>query len=202
MSTPPELRTRSSNPVSPWVRLVAWSLALLTAAGAEAATAAATPSREYEIKAAFLYNFTKFVEWPAASFPDATAPIVIGVLGDSPFAAALERVVHDRTVNGRAIAVRRVESLEELATAHVLFVASTEEARFGSLEPTIETSPILTVGESEFFASLGGVVTFVVQDDKVRFEVNASSADHAGLKISAQLLKLATTVRRSRRWAY
>lgn len=187
--------------VSPWVRLIAWSLALLAATGAEAAPAA-TASREYEIKAAFLYNFTKFVEWPAGSFPDAHAPLVIGVLGDSPFAAALERVVHDRTVNGRAIIVRRVESLAELASAHVLFVASAEEARFGSLEPTIETSPILTVGESEFFASLGGVVTFVLQDDKVRFEVNTSSADHAGLKISAQLLKLAASVRRSRRWAY
>src|SRR6266852_4836748 len=85
---------------------------VLRAAGADATSVAS--AREYEIKAAFLYNFTKFIEWPAQSFVDAGAPIVIGVLGDSPCAEALERLAKDHKVNGRAIVVRRVESVEEV----------------------------------------------------------------------------------------
>jgi hypothetical protein len=156
-------------------------------------------SRECEIKAAFLYNFTKFIEWPTRSPPDTTAPFVIGVLGDSPCAEPLERLVRNRKVNGRAITVRRVESIQDASATHILFVGNEQEARFGKLEPAIEALPILTVGESSSFASMGGAINFVLQDDKVRFEINTSSADHAGVRISAQLLKLATAVHRSER---
>jgi hypothetical protein len=166
----------------------------VNAAGADVP---AGPTREYEIKAAFLYNFTKFIEWPAHSFADAGAPIVIGVLGDSPCTEALERLVKDRKVNGRTIVVKRIASGEEAKATHVLFVGSAQEAQFAGLQPTIELLPILTVGESAGFPILGGAIEFVPQGDKVRFEINIDVAEHAGLKISAQLQKLATVVRRS-----
>ena len=158
---------------------------------------AAAPLREYETKAAFVYNFTKFVEWPAATFADSGAPMVIGVLGDSPCAQALERLVKDRTVNGRTIVVRPIVSVEEAKATQLLFVSSTHEAQFARLQAAIESLPVLTVGESADFATLGGVIDFVPQGDKIRFEINIDAAERAGLKISAQLQKLATVVRRS-----
>jgi len=180
------------------VVIVLHALALMWAAPSNAgAAAAAAPARECEIKAAFLYNFTKFVDWPAQSFANADAPIVIGVLGDSPCAEALERLVKDRKVNGRTIVVRRIASAEQAKVTQLLFVGSAQEAQFAGLEPAIESLPVLTVGESPGFATLGGAIDFVPQGDKIRFEINIDAAEHAGLKISAQLQKLATVVHRS-----
>ena len=190
--------SRSSHTVA--VALVLHALALMWAAPSTAGAAdnaAAAPAREYEIKAAFLYNFTKFVDWPAQTFANANAPIVIGVLGDSPCAQALERLVKDRKVNGRTIVVRQIASAGEAKVTHMLFVGSAHEAQFAGLKPAIESLPVLTVGESPGFATLGGAVDFVPQGDKIRFEINIGVAERAGLKISAQLQKLATVVRRS-----
>lgn len=159
--------------------------------------AAAAPDREYELKAAFLYSFTKFVDWPVATFADAGAPIVIGVLGDSPCAQALVRLVKDRRVNGRTIVVRPIASAEEAKVTQLLFVGSAQDAQFAVLKLAIESLPVLTVGESARFATLGGAIDFVPQGDKIRFEINIGAAERAGLKISAQLQKLATVVRRS-----
>jgi hypothetical protein len=176
------------------------ALALLWAVPSNAGAAdgaAAAPGREYEIKAAFLYNFTKFVDWPAQTFANADAPIVIGVLGDSPCVQALERLVKDRKVNGRTIVVRRIASAAEAKVTQMLFVGSAQEAQFAGLEPALHSLPVLTVGESPGFATLGGTIDFVPQGDKIRFEINIDAAEHAGLKISAQLQKLAAVVHRS-----
>jgi hypothetical protein len=159
--------------------------------------AAAAPAREYEIKAAFLYNFSKFVDWPAQTFANADAPVVIGVLGDSPCVQALERLVKDRKVNGRTIVVRRIASAAEAKLTQMLFVGAAQEAQFAALEPALQSLPVLTVGESPGFATLGGTIDFVPQGDKIRFEINIDAAEHAGLKISAQLQKLAAVVHRS-----
>jgi hypothetical protein len=176
------------------------ALALLWAVPSNAGAAdgaAAAPARECEIKAAFLYNFTKFVDWPAQTFANADAPIVIGVLGDSPCLQALERLVKDRKVNGRTIVVRRIASADEARVTHMLFVGSERETQFAALEPALHSLPVLTVGESPGFATLGGAIDFVPQGDKIRFEINIDAAEQAGLKISAQLQKLATVVHRS-----
>jgi hypothetical protein len=122
---------------------------------------------------------------------------VIGVLGDSPCAQALERLVKDRKVNGRTIVVRPIAAAAEAKVTHLLFVGSGHEAQFAGLKAAIESLPVLTVGESPRFATLGGAIDFVPQGDKIRFEINIGVAEHAGLKISAQLQKLATVVRRS-----
>jgi len=194
----PDKRTRLLHDLAPWRAVVACALLASIVPSRQSAAADPSPvSREYEIKAAFLYNFAKFIEWPAQSFPDANAPIVIGVLGDSPCAPALERLVKDRKINSRAIAVRRVESAQEASGTHLLFVDASEEAHFERLEPAIEALPVVTVGESPSFVPAGGAINFVLQGDNVRFEINMGAAGRAGVKISAQLLKLATAVRRS-----
>lgn len=172
-------------------------LAVLSTVAQPAFSGDLSASREYQLKAAFLYNFTKFIEWPPQSFSGASAPIVIGVLGDSPFGAQLVQVVKDRNVNGRSIVVRRVETAAEARSAHLLFVGADEDGRFVELEPAIRGSPIVTIGESPSFAQTGGTINFVLEDDKVRFEINMDSAEHAGLRISAQLQKLAKLILKS-----
>ncbi len=166
--------------------------ALLGLGGATAG--AAEVSKEYQLKAAFLYNFTKFVEWPPVRFADQTSPIIVGVLGRNPFSDELAKIVKDRTVNGRAIIVKLVATPEEMSAVHLLFVPVGEEIRLPLAD--WQHAAVVAVGESEAFAALGGTITFVPAGDKVRFEVNIAAAGRGGVKISAQLQKLATVVRR------
>lgn len=153
-------------------------------------------SKEYQIKAAFIYNFTKFVEWPARSFAGTNSPIVIGVMGRNPFADELEKIAKDHTVNGRVILVKNLTSAAEVETVHLLFINAGEEDRWNEVLKSLRKSAVLTVGESERFAELGGIINFTLQGDKVRLEINLDTMEQAGLKINAQLLKLATVVRR------
>jgi hypothetical protein len=153
-------------------------------------------SREYQIKAAFLYNFTKFVEWPPGRFPAPDSPIVIGLLGGNPFGNELLTIVRNRKVNGRAIEVRVVTTAAEAASVHVLFASAGQEAQAASMADALRRAGVLTVGESPAFAAAGGVVDFVLEGDKVRFKIDLAAGQRAGLKLSVQLLKLATEVRR------
>ena len=153
-------------------------------------------SREYQLKAAYLFNFTKFVAWPGPRFEDASSPIVIGVLGRNPFGDELDKIVRGRTVDGRAIRVILVTNADELRTAHVLFVPASEETRPELAAAVAQHLPVLTAGESDTFTRDGGIITFTQADDKLRFTIRLAAAERAGLKISAQLLKLATAVDR------
>lgn len=173
-----------------------WALWLALAG---AAFARADVSKEYQVKAAFLYNFTKFVEWQADRFPDESTPIRIAVIGKNPFEGELEKTVRERKVNGRSITVLFLPTAEATSApvlCHVVFVPAGEERSFERLAASLESTGALTVGESSRFTDHGGIVTFTTVDNKVRFEINADAAERAGLRISAQLQKLATTVRR------
>ena len=172
-------------------RLLLALLLLQLALGAHAQT-----PREDQIKAAFVYNFTKFIEWPSTSFADANAAIVIGVLGDSPMAAVLDNVVRDRKVNGRPIIVRTIQGAADAASIHLLFVSAAESSRWAQLQAAIETRPVVTVGESPWFAQSGGTIDFIEQGDKLQFVINMVAAERSGVKISAQIQKLAAAVQR------
>jgi hypothetical protein len=148
---------------------------------------------EYKVKAAFLYNFTKFVEWPDQAFPDAAAPFVIAVLGDDPFGDALD-ILKGKTAQGRPIVVRRIASLAEVTRVNILFVASSEKSRLGSVLPAAEAMHALTVGDAQGFRSQGGMIQLVRDGDKVGFEVNLDASRRAELKISSKLLTLAKAV--------
>ena len=153
-------------------------------------------SKEYQIKAAFIYNFTKFVDWPAAAFPDKTTPIAIGVLGTNPFGSELNAAVEGRHVNGREIIVRAVNTEAEISAVHVLYISPSESARAPELLRSLRSKPILTVGEKDSFSRDGGVISFLLEGDKVRFSINMDAAEAARIKVSAQLQKLAISVQR------
>lgn len=171
-----------------WSCAALW-LAALGAFGAEA-------SREHQIKAAFLYNFTKFVEWPATAFAGPETPLVLGVVGQGTLAGELEKVVKDRKFNGRDLIVKTILSPAAAKDVHLLYVASGEDAQIDAIMAGLKGASTLTVGESEAFVRKGGIINFVPEADKVRFELNSAAADRAGLKVSAQLQKLAKTVRK------
>ena len=158
--------------------------------------ASAEVPREYQVKAAFLYNFAKFVHWPQSRFAGPESPLVIGVLRSNPFGAELEKAVSGRQINGRSVVVRLVTGSAAARQTHLLFVGSEEDANFADLQPTLVGQAVLTVGESTSFARQGGIITFTPQDGTVRFAINRQTADQAGLKISAQLQKLAIGARK------
>ena len=164
--------------------------------GQVVAATAETVSREYQVKAAFLYNFTKFIEWPAQHFANEDRPVVIAVLGRNPFGEELEQITKGRRVNGREITIAFIDTPAAAAAADLVFVCAGEESRFEAMNTALRQAQVLTIGESPRFAEAGGIITFLREADKVRFAINLDSAGRAGLKISAQLLKLATEVQR------
>jgi len=149
---------------------------------------------EYEVKAAFVYNFARFVSWPVEEFRSSEEDFVIGVLGADPFGAVLDDLVESKKVGGSDLAVRRFPSVDALGPCQVLFVTSAENGRLGEVLGMLGESAVLTVGEAEGFLEQGGMINLRLEEQKVRFEINAGAADKAGLKISSQLLKLAIRV--------
>jgi hypothetical protein len=154
----------------------------------------AQESKEYELKAAFLYNFAQFVKWPPNAFPAADAPFDIGILGDDPFGSALEETVQGETINNHRMTVVRAQRIEDLKDCQMIFVSRSEEGHVGEVLSQLDSKPILTVSEVENFAQEGGDIDFYLSDGKVRFEINPQSAQRCGLKISSQLLNLGRIV--------
>jgi len=154
----------------------------------------AQASGEYQVKAAFLYNFLKFVDWPAQSFASDSSPFIIGVVGDDRFNSAIDQAISGKTANGRSIIAKRFKSFKSLTYCHILFISTSERDNVRQILAT--TGPgVLTVSESDGFIQSGGIINFTIVDSKVRFEINHSAADRAGVKISAKLLSLARAVR-------
>ena len=171
------------------VVLVAALLALAAATG----RAQAQPT-EYQVKAVFLFNFSQFVDWPAAAFADARSPLVIGVLGDDPFGATLDEIVRGETVNGRPLAVRRYESVDEIDNCHILFIDRSQAGKLDRVVDTLKERSVLTVGDFDGFARHGGIIRFVTVGNKVRLHVNLAAAQQANLTISSKLLRPAQIV--------
>jgi len=155
----------------------------------------AQESKEYQLKAAFLFNFAQFVKWPTDSFTDADAPFCIGILGDDPFGAALEETVRGETINNHRLTVVRAQRMEDLKDCQIIFVCRSEEDHVGEILSQIGTRPVLTVSEVDSFARNGGDIDFYLSDGKVRFEINPQSAQRCGLRISSQLLSLGKIVK-------
>ena len=172
-------------------RVGAALLLLLALAGPVPARAAPRPS-EHEVKAAFLYNFAKFVKWPDSDPRGAT--FVIAVLGEDPFGSVLDRTVAGKTVLGRNVQVKRLHNLDAGEPIHILFVSESETPRLSQVLKRLEGTSVLTVGEMESFAQRGGMIAFKVREDVVQFEINLDSVERARLKMSSQLIRLARQV--------
>ena len=149
---------------------------------------------EYQVKAAFLFNFAKFAEWPADAFAGPGDPITICVAGDDPFGESLDNAVRGETVGGRRLAVERTRSLVKLRDCHIVFVARSERGRRHAILSSLEGASVLSVGEDDSFLTDGGVVRFVLDQNRVRFEINLAAAEGNRLKLSSKLLRLARAV--------
>jgi hypothetical protein len=154
--------------------------------------APAQTAEEYAVKAAFLYNFAKFVDWPPAAFPD-PSNLKICVLGDDPFGGSLETVAGEQ-VAGRKLNVVRTDSTSKLAGCQILFISRSERERIPQILAAVKGSPVLTVGDTQKFADDGVIINFILEGSKVRFEINTDSAERARLRISSKLLQLARRI--------
>ena len=150
---------------------------------------------EYQAKAAFLFNFAKFVEWPAGAVGTENDPIRICVLGPSPFGSSLENLLRGKDIAGRPLLAVKAADLREASSCQILFVAASECKRFKPMAAELSAANVLTVGESESFLSLGGIVNFKVEDGRIRFDIRLAAADQAKLRISSKLLSLARIVK-------
>ncbi|MDQ2669433.1 MAG: YfiR family protein [Gemmatimonadota bacterium] len=170
-----------------------WWLALLALAPGRLAAQEAAPL-EYRIKAAYLLNFARYVEWPRESFDTPASPIRVCVLGTDPFGGALEATLAGRTAQGRPIAVAQVEAPAEARDCHMVFIAGTEWRRRPDVLRAVQADGVLTVGEGDEFTAAGGVLSFVPIERTVRFTVNLARGDDARLRISSRMLALASEV--------
>ena len=155
---------------------------------------AQTSLSEYQVKALFLFNFAKYVEWPAGIFSGPHAPITIGMVGTSPCAQYLQKAVEGKNVSEHPIDVRQVEKAEEMCHCQILFIGDSEKKRVGEILSGLKNRPVLTVGESEHFAQEGGVIGFVKKEGKVRLEIDLKAARDANIEISSKLLSVADSV--------
>ena len=171
------------------VLVAAIALCLLASCGAAAQERAA----EQAVKSAYLFRFGDYVEWPSTAFPE-DSPYVIGVLGEDTLGPTLDEAVRGRSVAGRPIVVRRLDSLEQVRGVHVLYISPTSAPRRADVHRAVQGRGILTVSDKA--AGSGAIIDFVLEDDKVRFEIDAGAARQSGLSLSSKLLSLAVAVKR------
>ena len=170
-------------------RILGSSLLWLLMAGQSGAQDA--QPTEYQVKAACLFNFAKFVDWPSPAFPQPASPIVIGILGEDPFRDALQNTIRDKTVDDHPLVIKQLGSQAEATNCHILFISTSEKPRLAQILEGLKGSSVLTVGEMERFTENGGMINFVLDGTKIRFQINKEAATSAGLKISSKLLSLA-----------
>jgi len=147
-----------------------------------------------EVKAAFLFNFMKFVQWPADAFPSATSPLVIGIVGDDTVGDSLREIIRGKAVNGHELRLRRMSANDDLTQLHVLFVSRSDNIRASDIVARVGARAILTIGDSAGFCAAGGAIQLDVDDSQVRFEVNLDATQRSRLDVSSKLLTLAKIV--------
>lgn len=153
---------------------------------------AQAPSKEYQLKAVFLFNFSQFTEWPDNAFPAGNSPFVIGILGNDPFGNYLSETVSGEKKAGHPIIVKRFQSVKDVSDCDILFVSSSEKTK--EVADGLGNKNILTVGDSNDFATSGGMIQFFTDGGKIRFKINLNNVKNAGLSISSKLLRLAQIV--------
>lgn len=177
-----------------------WGLLVLLLLFGLSPLEADTPApREYQVKAVFLFNFTRFVDWPPSAFRSADAPLVIGVLGDDPFGRSLDEAVRGENAHNHPVRVQRYRTVAEVNDCHVLFIARSEEGRIDSILTALRGKPILTVSDVEDFTPRGGMVRFFSEHNRIRLRINLDAARESNLTLNSNLLRAAEIVGRRNR---
>jgi hypothetical protein len=169
-------------------------LACMLAASVLAAQAVPT-SQEYPLKAAFIYNLAIFTEWPSGVPERSDARFVIGILGEDPFGAAMDEVVAGKRIKGRPVAVKRLAWGDSVDGCQILFLSLSEKSRIPEIDRLVGGRPVLTVSEGSNFTKQGGMIGFVLEENRIRFEVNVAAARRHHLQLSSKLLRLAKIVK-------
>jgi hypothetical protein len=183
----------AARPTAGRLGMNAAAFVLLAACPAGAQETSKAP--EYRIKAAFLYNFTLYTEWPPTAFETPQSPIILAIAGEDPFGGELEAALRGKTVRGRTLEVRRYEQASDVAApCHLLFLAGSQAKHLPQILKKFSNAMPLTVGETEDFTRIGGVIRLFVEGHKIRFEINTDAAHRAHLKLSSKLLHLAMIV--------
>lgn len=151
-------------------------------------------SVEYQIKAAFMTKFVKFVTWPPGVFNDSDGPFVIGIFGDDPFGSIMDDATADLTMKKRRFTIKRFDHPQDVDNCHILFIGKCSENQFQHILKTLSQKPVLTVGEMRQFDLRGGMINFIIKDNNVRFTINVDAARSCGIEISTRLLRMAETV--------
>jgi hypothetical protein len=154
----------------------------------------AQPSREYQIKAVFLFNFAQFTEWPTNAFAGTSEPIVIGVLGSNPFGDFLQNTVHNESIRGRHLVVHSYKTVEEIQTCHILYIGQSEARGLQRIVTKLKGKPMLTVSDIPDAAREGVAIGFVTEHNRIKLQVNLDAIKSASLRVSSKLLRLAQIV--------
>ncbi len=185
------IKSRSFPPPSPkWQRRFFGLLIFILCMSTFGMGRAGAQSKEYQLKAAFLYNFAQFVKWPSSSFAADNAPFYIGILGDDPFGGAIEKIIQGESIDNHKLVILRSRNVEDLKDCQLLFISKSEEDHVAKILFKLDARPILLVSEIDGFAQSGGVINLYLQGGKVRFGINPNAAQRRGLKVSSQLLSL------------
>ena len=176
------------------INAVVLLLSVIFTAGFNCLAQNAQPTK-YQIEAAFIYNFARFVDWPTQAFTDASSPMVIGVLGKNRFGTDIEEMISGKTIRGHPLQFKEYSSLDQATHCHVLFISDSEKSHLAKIISDLGDASILTVSEMDNFVDSGGMINLRVVNDKMRFDINNSAAKSAGLTISSKLLSLAVTVK-------
>lgn len=175
-------------------RLIILMLMMMLGQASRAWSQDAEASSEYLIKAGYIYNFAKLVEWPTTSFAQSDSPIVIGIVGTDPFGPIIDKVLEGKRINGHPFVIRRLKPTAEVKECHILFLGSSMESHIADAIRLTRGTPILTISEIPGFADHGGIIHLSLEQNKVRFEVNVDAAREADLNISSRLLVLAKVI--------
>jgi len=171
------------------VRRIAILALLLILIQARPSVAGTKLTHEYDLKAAFMFHFAQFVEWPQGALPEKTTPFTIGILGEDPFGKSLDEIVANEAVDGHKLLVRRFQNVNQVDSCQILFISPSEKSRMDQILTHLNRRSILTVGDTKDFALRSGIIGFVISDKRLRLAVNLAAANAAGLTISSKLLR-------------
>lgn len=164
---------------------------LLMACPASFVSAQTSALPEYQVKAAFLFNFTQFVEWPSSSFSTSQAPMVIGIFGKDPFGSYLKETVAGEKVNGHPLVIQHYSNIEDIRTCHILFINETEAHKVKQVIESLKERSILTVSDKPDFMKNGGMIRLYIENNKTKLRINPKATEAANLVISSKLLRIA-----------
>lgn len=190
-----EVRLRTNRKVSSLLRQMMNCVLCVAIASSNVLSETEKPN-EYQVEAAYLFNFGKFVDWPADTTGKAPDSFVICVLGDDPFGTSLDRLRDSGRVKGRDLAAKRIVRVQDAAACQVLYISSSETSRLSKIISTLGNTSVLTVSDIPRFTERGGMIQFILEGGRVRFQVNVSAAENAGLVLRSELLKVAVSVRK------